>query len=444
MRIDRLHITAEILNRLMGCLLLTEDGSIMDANPAALVSYGYPLDAIAAMTLRDLDLALDETVLTTHLAAAAQSGGILRTRHRRSDGSSFPVQIVSVPVVAGDRDALLSVVHDLSELQASEDALLASQDLLRAIIDNSALLVWVKDLDGRVTLANRRLRSVFSDLETDLIGKTSHEVLPKDQADAHTANDMEVIEARTPLVFEEQVSAPDGEQAYLSTKFPIFDAHGDVSGIAGVSVDITELRHTERQLLDSNVRLERMVRGITEAMGRAVEARDPYTQGHEIRVAALAVALAEEMGVPPYEITGIEIAALLHDIGKMAVPVELLTKPGSLTDEEHALVRCHPRAGYDILKGIDFPWPVAESILQHHERMDGSGYPEGLRADDICMTARILGVADVVEAMSSHRPYRPSLGIDTAMTEILSHRERYDPDVLAACERLHESGRIDL
>jgi len=141
------------------------------------------------------------------------------------------------------------------------------------------------------------------------------------------------------------------------------------------------------------------------------------------------------------EVTEIEVASLVHDIGKLAVPAEILSRPGALSEEEFALMRVHTTSGFMILKDT-FPWPVAQAVLQHHERMDGSGYPKGLPCDDICAAARIIAVADVVEAMSSHRPYRPALGIDAAMAEIAAHGERYDPDVVTACLNLYESGSI--
>lgn len=169
---------------------------------------------------------------------------------------------------------------------------------------------------------------------------------------------------------------------------------------------------------------------------------DPYTQGHEDRVAELAKLIAVEMGLPDDEVEGIEMAGLLHDVGKMSVPAEILSKPGGLSKEQFALVQCHPTDGYEILKGIDFPWPVAEAVLQHHERMDGSGYPQGLHGDEIGVTARILAVADVVAAVSSHRPYRPALGIEAAIAAIAEHPEEYDQDVTAALLSVYESGRI--
>jgi HD-GYP domain-containing protein (c-di-GMP phosphodiesterase class II) len=166
---------------------------------------------------------------------------------------------------------------------------------------------------------------------------------------------------------------------------------------------------------------------------------DPYTYGHERRVGAIAaaVAIAEELGFDPYRIEGIRIAGFMHDIGKISVPAEILAKPGKLTYVEFQLVKRHSQDGYQILKGINFPWPVAEVALQHHERLDGSGYPRGLKADAILMEARIMSVADVLEATASHRPYRPALGIDRALSEVEQGRGiLYDPVVVDACLKL--------
>lgn|GEM_PF-1718273 len=200
---------------------------------------------------------------------------------------------------------------------------------------------------------------------------------------------------------------------------------------------------SESNLRKSNLRFEKMIYGVSEAMGRIVEARDPYTQGHEVRVAQLAKLIALEMALPGNEVDAIEMCGLVHDIGKLSVPAEILTRPGHLSDLEFALIKGHPEAGYTILKGIDFPWPVADIVVAHHERQDGSGYPEGLMGDDIPMAARVLAVADVVEAMASHRPYRPALGLDVALAELREHPEKYDQDVVVALCAVYDSGRAD-
>jgi len=173
------------------------------------------------------------------------------------------------------------------------------------------------------------------------------------------------------------------------------------------------------------------------ALAKMVEMRDPYTAGHQHRVAELATAIAREMDLPEGQAEGVHVAGVLHDVGKMCVPVEILTKPGRLTEAEMGLVTTHPKAGHDILDTIEYPWPIARIVLQHHERMDGSGYPSGLSGEEICTEARILGVADVVEAMASHRPYRPAQGMGRALAHVSASRKTlYDPQVADACVML--------
>ncbi len=189
---------------------------------------------------------------------------------------------------------------------------------------------------------------------------------------------------------------------------------------------------------------QKAAKGIMHAMSLTIETRDPYTASHQRRVANLACAIAREIGFSEWDIEGIRIMALLHDIGKITVPAEILSKPGRVNQHEFSIIKTHPQVGYEILEGIDFPWPVTQAILQHHERLDGSGYPAGLSGEDIVLEARILGVADVVEAMSSHRPYRPALGLDSALKEISQKRDScYDPEVVDACLRLFQKKEVD-
>jgi putative two-component system response regulator len=192
-------------------------------------------------------------------------------------------------------------------------------------------------------------------------------------------------------------------------------------------------KRTEK-LRDTLEKLRKAMEGTIQVISSTVEMRDPYTAGHQRRVAALVAAIAAEMGLPEDRIDGLRMAGLIHDLGKIAVPAEILSKPGRITEAEFNMIKCHPQAGYDILKDIEFPWPIAEIVYQHHERMDGSGYPRGLSGEEILMESRILCVADVVEAMASHRPYRQALGIDKALEEISSNRGiLYDADVVDTC-----------
>ncbi len=185
--------------------------------------------------------------------------------------------------------------------------------------------------------------------------------------------------------------------------------------------------------------------GITHAMSLVVETRDPYTAGHQKRVADIACGIGGAMKLPEWDIEGIRIVGLLHDVGKLSVPAEILTKPGKLNSSEFSIIKNHSQVSYNILERIEFPWPVKKAVLQHHERLDGSGYPDGLSGDDIIIEARILGVADVVEAISSHRPYRPALGLEYAMREIIKQRGiLYDPGVVDACLKLYEEKDANL
>jgi HD-GYP domain-containing protein (c-di-GMP phosphodiesterase class II) len=190
-------------------------------------------------------------------------------------------------------------------------------------------------------------------------------------------------------------------------------------------------------------RFEASLEAAVRSIATAVEMRDAYTAGHQRRVADLASAIATELGLDPEMTTGIRLAASIHDIGKLTVPAEILSKPGRLSAAELALVREHSQAGHDIVAGIDFPWPAADMILQHHERIDGSGYPDRLRGEEIILGARIIAVADVVEAVSSHRPYRPGLGLDVALHEVrLGRGTLFDPDAVDACLRLFDDHRF--
>ncbi|MBI5782849.1 MAG: GAF domain-containing protein, partial [Gammaproteobacteria bacterium] len=211
---------------------------------------------------------------------------------------------------------------------------------------------------------------------------------------------------------------------------------------------LTLRMHAERDRLQEQhlrgaERLKQALVGTIQAVATTVEKRDPYTAGHQQRVAQLCVAIASELGLDPERIEGLRLGALIHDIGKIYVPAEILNRPGRLTAAEFEIIKSHPQVGYDIIKDVKFSWPIAEMILQHHERQDGSGYPHGLKGEAIVHEARILAVADVIEAMSSHRPYRPARGVEPALEEIRRNRGRhYDPEVVDACLRLFERGKF--
>ncbi len=205
--------------------------------------------------------------------------------------------------------------------------------------------------------------------------------------------------------------------------------------------NIQAQRKAEEERLESLEQLTQSMTGIIQALATTIEMRDPYTAGHQRRVAHLASAIAEKMGLPPEKIKIIKLAAEVHDIGKIHVPAEILSKPGKISEVEFNLIKTHPQVGYEVLKNIDFPWPIADIVHQHHERLDGSGYPQGLKNGQILLEARIIAVADVVEAMASHRPYRPAKKIQEALQEIDRQKGKlYDPKVVKACLQLFQEG----
>ena len=247
---------------------------------------------------------------------------------------------------------------------------------------------------------------------------------------------------------------------------PLFDSEGNVFGILDVYADqlnafipseikllaemsedlsfgVMALRtRRERNLATKKIQqqflqLQDNLDNTIKVISTIVEMRDPYTAGHQRRMADLACAIARQMGLPDEQVHGIHIAGIVHDLGKIQIPAEILSKPGKLSSIEYSLIKQHPQAGFDILKGVDFTWPIAQMVLQHHERFDGTGYPQGLKGDATLLEARILGVADVVEALSSHRPYRPGLGIDAALNEItLGRGTHFDSGAVDACLNL--------
>lgn len=222
---------------------------------------------------------------------------------------------------------------------------------------------------------------------------------------------------------------------------PIKDEEKNITGVVAAFSDISRRKKAEDNLRKSMQKIKSSLQETVKAIASIIETRDPYTAGHQHRTTNLACAIAREMNLSPDRIDGLRMAGNLHDIGKITVPAEILSKPGKISEEEYNIIKTHPRVGYDIIKNIEFPWPVAQIVLQHHERIDGSGYPSGIKGDRIILEAKILAVADVTEAMASHRPYRPARRIEQALKEITDNKGKlYDPKVVDACLRVFDKG----
>lgn len=360
-----------------------------------------------------------------------------------------------------EEDFLRSIANTLAgviERKRAEEALQKAKDELeitvrkrttklkqlhrqnKLILDAVAEGICGVDERGIITFINPAVMEMTGYTPEELVGYDYHNVLHHvvPEKALHSREECPVLatiqSGETHSIINEIFRRKDGSTFPVEYESnPIWEK-GEIIGSVTAFRDITQRRKAEEDVRQSLEMVRKALYGTVLALSSASEARDPYTAGHQRRVAQLACAIAEEMGLDKESIEGIRVAALLHDIGKIYVPVEFLSKPGRLTDIERVLLKTHPQVGYDILKNIDFTWPVAEIVLQHHEKMDGSGYPRGLAGSEILLEAKILSVADTTEAMASHRPYRPSLGIKKALKEIALHSGTlYDPGVAEVC-----------
>ncbi len=326
------------------------------------------------------------------------------------------------------------------ELKVKEEALKKDEEFLDSIIENIPNMLFVKEAETlRFVRFNRAGEELVGRNRRDLIGKTSHDIFPEGQADLFTEKDREVLDTRRPVDIAEQRIETEGPGIRIlhTRKIPIVEREGRIRYLLGISEDITERKRAEEKLNQTAEELRKSLAGTIQVISMIVEMRDPYTAGHQRRVSYIARTIAQEMNYSCEMVDSISMAGAIHDIGKMAVPAEILVKPTTLTETEFALVKVHSQSGYGILKDIGLPYPVAEMVLQHHERLDGSGYPKNLKRAQILLEAQILAVADVVEAIASHRPYRPSRGIQVALEEIEKNSGiLYDPGVVEVCVKL--------
>jgi len=290
--------------------------------------------------------------------------------------------------------------------------------------------IFLHDTDDNIVRVNRAYAKRAGMSMKETIGKPYWQVFPKLDGPIPSCKHARETKENTG---EEEVRLESGE-IYLSHSYAVYSESGDHLYSIHFMEDITERK------LALN-RLQQSLEGTVHTVASAVEMRDPYTAGHQRRVAHLAKVIAEQIGMDEERINGLSLGAEIHDIGKIHLPAEILVKPTKLTDTEYELIKEHSQIGYDILKDIDFPWPIADIAYQHHERMDGTGYPQGLKSDKICLEAKIVAVADVVEAMASHRPYRPALGMDVALEEISEKKGKfYWPDAVDACLKVFADG----
>ncbi len=366
---------------------------------------------------------------------------------KRADGSSFRA-LVTAQLGTFEGEAVIYIgLRDITDLKRAEEAIRTSEAQLSNALRIAHAGHWEYDVDSDTFTFNDNFYRIFR--------TTAEEVGGYEMSSAEYArrfchpDDMHLVRQETEAAIqtddpnyhrelEHRILYSNGEVGYIAVRFFIVkDSEGRTVKTCGVNQDITERKRAEKSLRQNDARLRQSLREAISSLSSAIEMRDPYTAGHQAQVTKLAMTIGQEIGLAEESIEALQIAGMVHDIGKLGIPAEILSKPTKLTQIESDLIKTHAEIGFEILDKIEFPWPIAKIIHQHHERIDGSGYPMGLKNDEILLEARIIAVADVVEAMMSHRPYRPALGLEKALEEISRNKGTlYDARVVDACLKL--------
>lgn len=424
----------------VGLYRSTPDGKITDVNPTLVQMLGYPnRQLLLEKNAADIYVNSEDR---KQIQKILQRDGVVHNfekQMRRYDGRFIWAKDTARAVTDAKGQVICyeGSIEDITARKRAEVALQESENRYRRLIEFSDELIFSIDRNGIFkTAGGTRLRE-FGLKPEDIVGHSIENFFFKEQTSQYHERHRKVFESGKATTYEHTYEFAGVIRNDMTILYPIKDEHGKVELIGVICRDISERKQVEEKLKQSFEKLQNTIKSTISAIARIVEMRDPYTAGHQQRVTVLAIAIAREMNLPEEQIKGLHIAALIHDIGKIYVPAEILSRPSNLNESELALIKTHSKIGYDILKTIEFPWPIAKIVYQHHERLDGSGYPEGIKNGDILLEARILAVADMVEAMSSHRPYRPARGLKSTLEETKKNKGiLYDPDVVDVCLEL--------
>ena len=423
-----------------------ETHKFLAGNPEICRMLGCTLDGIARMGIpemqREQDLARTLEQFERLVRGEIQLAADIPVM--RKDGSVFYADIKAARIRLGGRDAMLGIFRDITERKRGERALVDSEQRFRSLVEQSLVGIYISD-GYRIVYTNPRAEEILGYEPGALVGVSLKALIADEDRPAVEREFRRLLSGEAPVVkLEFRGRRKDGSEVTIGAQ-GLQARVDDRPAIVGVLQDISEKKRAEEEIQRYVAQLENAFMSTVRVVTTLGEMRDPYTAGHQRRVGEIAFAMAVELGFDPRRQEGLRVAGYLHDVGKIRVPSEILSKPGKLSIVEFQLVQGHAQASYDVLKEVEFPWPVAEVALQHHERMDGSGYPQGLKGEAILLDARIMAVADVIEAMSSHRPYRVGLGIEAALSEIERGRGRlYDAEVADACLRLFRERRYQL
>jgi PAS domain S-box-containing protein len=325
---------------------------------------------------------------------------------------------------------------DITERKQAEKNLQENEERYRSVVENAHEAIIITQ-DMKVVFANRAAtEQIGYSKETLTSGVFTSFIHPDDRRIVADYSIKRLNGEDVPSVYSFRILSQDGKIKWVELNAAVIEWNKKPATLNFLK-DITERKLLEEERIEGYNRIKKILQATVQSIALLVETKDPYTAGHQERVSDLARMIAKEMGLTADLQDFVSTASIIHDLGKVSVPSELLSKPTKLTELEFNLIKVHSQAGYNILKDIDFPWPVADVVLQHHERMNGSGYPKHLQGEAILLEARILAVADVVEAISSNRPYRPALGISSALDEISKNKGiLYDANVVDACLKL--------
>ena len=337
----------------------------------------------------------------------------------------------------------LQDAENLRGRKQAQEALRKSEEKYRNLFDNAGEAIFVAQ-EGKIVFLNPRTSCLIGYSAEEIMGRQFIEFIHPDEREMVIDRHFKQLKGEAlPQRYEFRIIQKNGTTMWAELNTVVISWEGKPSTLNFLE-DITERKFAEEKLVKSYESLKKTLNDALNMMVKIVETRDPYTAGHQQRVADLATSIAREMKLEDTRIDQLRMAAIIHDIGKMYVPSDILSKPGRLSDIEFSLIKTHAQSGYDIVKSMDFPCSVAKTVLQHHERLDGSGYPNQIKGEDTLLEAKILAVADVIEAMAANRPYRPALGIDKALEEISNGKGKlYDPDVVDACLELFNSGKFE-
>ena len=415
-------------------------GTIIFWNKGAEQIFGYSAEEMLGQPVTEL-IAEEHRENHTRALRAFLSGnsgaaGTIEFEALRKDGSTFLVEFSLSIWQQNGRFVGFAIGRDITERKQMEQALIESGERYCNLFANSLEAVFSADIDGD-TLANKALEKLSDTCLTELTEMKPTNVIPPENRE-HISKEVEkMLSADEPISsIVHEIFREDGKRILIEQYLNSIKRKTKLAGFQGLRGDITAQVQREEQLKSSFINLAKIV-------SRVIESCDPYTAGHQQRVAELARLVGEKMGLAEDIVESLYLCGLLHDIGKVSIPSSILTKPGQLAEEEWALIRAHSRQGYNILKDANLPWPVATVALQHHERLDGSGYPDGIRGEELGLEVSTLAVCDVVEAMSSHRPYRPARTTTEILKELTDGREiKYNASVVDVLLPMIESGEL--